>query len=583
MKKIAVLAAVVALLGSASEARSVTLPCGLPATQPLWVEFADTAVGFRMTIFGRPGLVLASSGIPGPAELRALGAQTVYWHMKLQRLVGTPTAPADPATIQLAADNLFLKAVTSSGCATPVIALNELNGVHRPTPWVYETAIYRQNVLNLLKALAAKGAVPFLLVPGTPRGYRAPYVQGDARAWWLEASKHAYLVRQMHFNARFIYAMGPVVGARTRRTAMRHAVQGFLAAGIPAERMGLLLGFQSGPGKGGREGLEPRAAWFEIVKQDALAARQVTTELGLSSIWSWGWGTFNAEGADSDKPAAACVYLWTRDASLCDGLTAAGPRFNSSLTIGQIILPAGAQCSTGAGIIREDAVEELVAVTGNQQAALTALLNRLIYADERVTVSPAEVDAVVNVLVSRHFAGDASAYEAALTQAGLTPALARTFVADQLRHQAFEAIGQVRYLTPSGDGVTQQRQREALRNAICLRDELPGPGVIDWGEQVPFLDVRAGSLSLQATRYRAPRGTSVQLFGQVESERPAELVTVYGRKASANSFTNIGTARPDADGSWSLGVRPTAGATYYKAVSKSAASFAIVIRTQKRA
>ena len=346
-------------------------------------------------------------------------------------------------------------------------------------------------------------------------------------------SKYAYLVRQMHFNAPFIYGMGPIVGARTRRVAMRHAVEGFIATGVPAERMGLLLGFQSGPGKGGREGLEPRASWFEIIKQDALAARQVTGELGLSSVWSWGWGTFDEAGADADKPAAACVYLWTRDPTLCDGLRAAGPRFNSSLTLGQIILPAGVQCKTGVGRITEAAVEQLETVTGNRQSALTALLNRLIYAHERVTVSSDEIDHVLTSLIERGFAGDSVAYQAALTQAGVTPPLARTLVADQLRRQEFEAIVQVRYATSSPGGFRDQRQRDLLRKTICLRDELPGPGVIDWAQEVPFLAVRPGSVSIRATRYQVRKGTPVVLSGRVESELPAEVVTVYGRKAGA--------------------------------------------------
>ena len=99
MKRIALLATVVAILGVApQQAQALSLPCGLPSTQPLWVDFADTSVGFRMTVFGRSGLVLASAGLTGPAQLRSLGAQTVYWHMKLGRLVGTPTAPADSTT-----------------------------------------------------------------------------------------------------------------------------------------------------------------------------------------------------------------------------------------------------------------------------------------------------------------------------------------------------------------------------------------------------------------------------------------------------------------------------------------------------
>jgi hypothetical protein len=581
VKRIALLATVVAFLGLApQQAQALALPCGLPSTQPLWFDFADTSVGFRMTVFGRSGLVLASAGLTGPAQLRSLGAQTVYWHMKLGRLVGTPTAPADSTTIAAAADGLFQKAVASSGCATPVIALNELNGVSRPTPWSYETTTYRQNILALVKALADKGAVPFLLIPGPPRGSRSPFLGNEARTWWLEVSKYAYLVRQMHFNAPFIYGMGPVVGARTRRVAMRHAVEGFIANGVPAERMGLLLGFQSGPGKGGREGLEPRASWFEIIKQDALAARQVTGELGLSSVWSWGWGTFDEAGADADKPAAACVYLWTRDTTLCDGLRAAGPRFNSSLTLGQISLPAGVQCKTGVGRITEAAVEQLETVTGNRQSALTALLNRLIYSHERVTVSSDEIDHVLTSLIERGFAGDSVAYQAALTQAGVTPPLARTLVADQLRRQEFEAIVQVRYGTSSPGGFREQRQRDLLRKTICLRDELPGPGVIDWAQEVPFLAVRPGSVSIRATRYQVRKGMPVVLSGRVESELPAEVVTVYGRKMGAGAFTTLGTARPDAGGRWNLRVKPSVGTTHYKAVSKSAASFAIVVRTR---
>jgi hypothetical protein len=307
----------------------------------------------------------------------------------------------------------------------------------------------------------------------------------------------------------------------------------------------------------------------------------VSGELGLSSIWSWGWGTFNEAGADPDKPDAACVYLWTRDSTLCDGLRAAGPGFNSSLTLGQIILPAGVQCTTGIGRITEAAVAQLETFTGNRQSALTALLNRLIYARERVSVGPDEIDHVLTSLIERGFAGDSVAYQAALTQAGVTPPLARTLVADQLRRQEFEAIVQVRYATSTPGGFAEQRQREQLRKTICLRDELPGPGVIDWGRDVPFLAVRPGSVSIRATRYQVRKGAPVVLSGHVESELPAEVVTVYGRRAGG-AFTTLGKARPDAGGRWSLRVKPSVGATYYKAASKSAASFAIVVRARAR-
>ena len=259
MKRIALVAALLLCLAGTARASAADLPCGLPESRPLWVDFADGSVSFRLQLFGRPGLVLASSGLAGPAQLRALGAQTVFWWMKLQRYVGTPARPADPATIPAGAEDLYARAVASSGCEQPVIALNELWGGHQPTPWLYENLLYRQNVLSLLKALAGKGAVPFLLVAGPHSGNRAPFVDGDARAWWLEVSQYAHIVRQMHFNAPHIYDMGPIVGARTRRIAMRAAVTRFTNIGIPADRLALVLGFQSGPGKGGREGLQPSA------------------------------------------------------------------------------------------------------------------------------------------------------------------------------------------------------------------------------------------------------------------------------------------------------------------------------------
>ena len=49
-----------------------------------------------------------------------------------------------------------------------------------------------------------------------------------------------------------------------------------------------------------------------------------TPELGVWSVWSWGWGTFDSSGADADKAVAACTYLWTRDPVLCDALAQGG-------------------------------------------------------------------------------------------------------------------------------------------------------------------------------------------------------------------------------------------------------------------
>jgi hypothetical protein len=577
-KLVAILAALVAL-GAASSAHAAW-PCGLPPAAPLWVDFADTSVDFRYQVFGKPGLVLASSGLTGPAQLRALGAQTVYWHMKLQRLVGTPTVPADPATIQGSAEALLQRAIASSGCETPVIALNELFGVHRQTPWLYEMSIYRANVLHVLKILAEKGAVPFLLVPGPPRGNRAPFVGGEASAWWLEVAKHAHIVRQVHFNAPYAYGLGTIVGSRTRRISMRDSLQPLLAIGVPAERLGILVGFQSGPGRGGREGLAPREAWLDIVKREALSVRHVATELGVSTIWSWGWGTFDPQGADPDKPIAACVFLWARDPALCDGPTVAGPRFDPSLAAGQIVLPAGVQCQTGVGLIDQARFEELATGAGSRQLASTALLNRLLYDDERIDASPSDVERMESIIIARDYAGDASAYEAALASQGLSRGTAQELIADQIRRSIFDAQVQVRYLTTSPESFTMRRQRDALRTAICLRDELPAPGSVDWAERFPLLTVPEASISIAAERYNVRRGARIVLSGRLRSELPGERVTLYVRGTREGSYRRLATVAVGADGSFSLRVRPR-GTSFYRAVSRSAASLAIIVRAHR--
>ena len=71
-----------------ADAPADDVSCGLPEARPLWFDFADGSVAFRTTIFGRPGLVLASSGTSVPQQLWALGAQTIYWQMRLRTLDG---------------------------------------------------------------------------------------------------------------------------------------------------------------------------------------------------------------------------------------------------------------------------------------------------------------------------------------------------------------------------------------------------------------------------------------------------------------------------------------------------------------
>lgn len=458
MKRIATAFAAIVAAFAWSAAPATAAPCGLPDGGPLWVDYAEGSVTFRNELFRRPGLVLASSGTTVPQILREGGAQTVYWQMRLSRIVGTPAVPADPSTIAVAADDLVQRAALSSGCATPLIALEELSGAHLPTPWTPTNSAYRTNVLELMRQLTARGARPFVLVHGTLE------LRGAAGAWWQELSGSADIVYESYFHAPRIHALGPVLGSRTLRVAMRRPVSRLAALGIDPARLGLMLGFHSKPGTSGREGLRPLSAWLQFVKLNALAAKEVASELALGSIWSWGWGTFDAASADPDKPSAACAYLWTRDQTLCDA-PARAP-FDTSLIDGQLLLPEGIQCAFPTGMVSEAAIERLAPFAGGNRAALTALVTRRALR-KAVPVRPGEVLRAERWLVAARYRGSISRYRQALASRGQTRAEARAILTDNLR---------VRKL---GKARAQARLAASVNASLCLRDELPGRQLVD--------------------------------------------------------------------------------------------------------
>jgi len=553
--------------------------CGLPDAQPWWIEFGSGSVSFRYHVFSRPGIIVATEGGPTvPKTYRRYGVQTVFWEMRLGSIVGTPSAPASAGGIPAAAARLVAKAAEASACSTPVIALNELNGAGTTTPWTATNARYRENVLTLLRELNRHGARPFLLLS------TAPYTGGTAADWWRAAAEVSDLVPEVYFSGPALNRQGPIVASRSLRRAFRKAVTNFTELGIPSSRIGLTLGFQNSPG--GRAGLQPGRAWYSVVKWQALAAKQVARELGIASVWSWGWGTFSADrSGDVEKAAAACVYLWARDLSLCDGPARAGEGFDDSLAAGQIDqLPAGAQCTLGSAAISMQAVEELTRLAGDRDVALAALFQRLVEQDE-VQITQADLLAAERAVVSAGFGGDRGAYLAALARAGATPSVARGLLGDELRRArvtstlraaepsarelatfygsypttpvrplrvtpapwwlggqreglALQAVAPaLAFAAPTGfpttlrtaDGIfsveplgealplgayplaiirpalrtallsfgrgeafetwTAKRQQAALGRTVCLRDDLPETGAVDFGAYLPFLEL----------------------------------------------------------------------------------------------
>lgn len=475
--------------------------CGLPPDLPLYAEYGEIAVprAIRQDVFGaaRPPLVLATSGRVAES-LRATGAHTIFWQMRLDRLTGLTTAPADPAGVPAAAERMLARAAAETGCATPLVALNELHGAWLKTPWSERNAQYRSNVLAALRELHARGARPFLLVPTKP----APFVaSAEAQAWWRSVGEVSDIVLELHFNAKVLLHDGPRVGSRKRRTVMRGELERFLSIGIAPERLGILHGFQSGHGKGGRSRLR-LPDWLRVVKWEVLAAKQVLAERAaaeaqIGSVWSWGWGDFPAiSHIDRDKHLTACTYLWARDPALCDAPARAARwsrRFRTSRTEGQIALAPGIHCAVTAparGITTAEVDELAAAGAGGpfgpvgRQSALAALFARLVESG-RLGVREVEIDRAEVAVVLSAFGGDAARYLEALGAASVTRSVARGAIADQIRRRKLVSVLQGRSVRRWG----LEAQERALLRTTCLNDELTAPGVVDLPAFVPFLRV----------------------------------------------------------------------------------------------
>jgi hypothetical protein len=501
---------------SGSNAGPAEVPCGLPTVDgTLWVDYGWPTLE---NIFGRKGVVVGASTGGWPAHMRALGASTIRWDMHLRNRVGIPNAPMDPSTIVDRANRLFDAAVVDSGCSTPLIAENELFGADLVTPWSDTNTVYRSNVMTFVKQLADRGAHPILLLP------KPPYTgSDDARNWWRQVAQYSDLVREVYPSAKSIYALGPILGNRELRMEMRNALVDFTSIGVPTSKLGVMLGFQTTIGYGGRGGLKPASAWFRVAKWQALSAKAVAKETHLASVWSWGWSDWAAAEKDPDKAGAACVWLWARTASLCNGPAVAGPDFVKSLTEGQILLPGSAQCIVGKQTIGYSAIHALQRLTGDQDVAYSALFERLVES-HFARVSRSDVLAAERAVIAEHFDGNAAAYRAALASAGANVTIARAVLADVLRRVRIErTLGGG---SPSASSVSTfyESYPETLVRPVAAK---PAPSWLGWRSSGWALQAVAPSsvFSLEAGRpsvVRSVEGT----FKVRASGEPRQLGTL---------------------------------------------------------
>jgi hypothetical protein len=435
VKRLGVLAVAVVTFalsgGTSARAQQLQANCVLSSSNPVWLDFADGSVPF-WNLFAKPGVVAMASNFIFPPKLRAAGAQTVYFDLYLARRVGKPNAPADPATIVAKANTFYEYAAKAMDCSNPVIAENELNGAWLASPWSPTNAQYRANVLLFLQTLRTRGAQPWLLVNSKP------YTAGEAFDWWRQVADVAGIVREVYFPAPLIYRQGPIGGNRTLRQAFRAGILDFTKIGIPVSKLGIFLGFQTTKGTGGREGLAAQS-WYRTVKWQALAARYVAQEMKFHSIWSWGWAEWTTTPGEQDpaKWRAACVYLWARNAKLCNGPKVAGKGFVKSRTEGQPYLTRGFRCKLGNTAVRWSAINPILKLTGDPELAFSNAFARAVQ-QRIVQVSYGDILAAERSIIAARFGGSRGAYRAAIAESRTNISVARSIIGDELRRARIE-------------------------------------------------------------------------------------------------------------------------------------------------
>src|SRR3954454_14088161 len=289
--------------------------------------------------------------------------------------------------------------------------------------------------------------------------------------WWRPVVQYADVARESYFGAPGIAKRRPVEGSRSLRNLFRKRVAEFTSAGLPPSKLGLMLGFQTTRGSGGREGAA-RNSWLEVTKLQALAAKQVASEVGLRSVWSWGWAAWSTGERDPDKPTAACVWLWARDQNLCNAPALTGKGFNASLTQGQLTLPGGTRCTLYGRPITESTISSLTPITGDPDVAYSAAFARAV-TSLQVKLKAKQLATAERAVVAAHFGGSFARYRAALGKAHASQGAARGVIADELRRAVIESGFRVG--GPSAEEISEYYETYGATRARLVQTKTNAP------------------------------------------------------------------------------------------------------------
>jgi hypothetical protein len=145
---------------------------------------------------------------------------------------------------------------------------------------------------------------------------------------------------------------------------------------------------------------------------------------------------------DPDKWRAACVYLWTRDPTLCNARHAAGKGFNASRTEGQLILDPGLRCRVGPAVVSWSAINPIMGLTGDPELAFSNAFARAVE-QRSAQVTSDDILAAERSIIGARFGGSRGAYFAAIADAHTSLSVARGVIGDELRRARIESKFQV--------------------------------------------------------------------------------------------------------------------------------------------